>query len=646
MPRNWTRASCWIAFLAMTIPAPSAKAADASEKLLPPTTKGFLSITNPQELADQWNKTQLGQLIKDPVIKPFADDLRRQVEDRLSNFREKLGLTLDDLKGVPGGELSVAVIQPAEDQMAVAILVDVTAHREEAKALLEKASENLIQRGAKRTQAMVLETPVDIFDLPKREEGELPEPEGGQARQAVYFLKDNLLGASDSLEVIQGILARAAGQQGDSLADDVPAFRKVMARCGQDAGEHTPQIRWFLEPFGLVKALRSAVPERQRRRGTTMLDHLETTGFTAIEGMGGFVDFAVDGYELLHRTAIYAPKPYQQSMKMLVFPNAGQSEPQPWVPRDIATYTTVYCDILNAFDNFGPLCNAVVGEGEEGDYWNDVLIQLKEDKHGPQIDLREELFRQLDNQVTMITDYQLPISTTSERLLFAVATKDPAAVAKAIEKTLENDDEIRRVQFQGHVIWETVPKEIPQVPRVTIDVDLPALGLEPKEEEEEPQQEDGREGAPLLPTMAVTVAHGHLLVASHSDFLAKVLTPVDEREALGRTVDYLLVEEMIQRAGGGEACLRSFGRTDAEYRPTYELIRRGKMPESETMLGRVLNTLFSVSRKGTIREQKIDGSKLPEFEYVRRHLGPAGMFGTSEDDGWFFTGFTLRKEAE
>ena len=133
MPRIWTPALCCAACLLMTVPAPSAETPAASETLLPPSTKGLLSITDVQELTDRWDRTQIGQLMQDPVMEPFAEDLRRQLEDRWSGFRDKLGLTLDDLKDVPGGEVALGVIQPGPDHSAVAILVDVTGHREQAE---------------------------------------------------------------------------------------------------------------------------------------------------------------------------------------------------------------------------------------------------------------------------------------------------------------------------------------------------------------------------------------------------------------------------------------------------------------------------------------------------------------------------------
>jgi hypothetical protein len=44
------------------------------------------------------------------------------------------------------------------------------------------------------------------------------------------------------------------------------------------------------------------------------------------------------------------------------------------------------------------------------------------------------------------------------------------------------------------------------------------------------------------------------------------------------------------------------------------------------------------------RPQRIDGSKLPEYDMVRRYPGPAGMTMTTEETGWLLTGFTLTKE--
>ena len=57
-------------------------------------------------------------------------------------------------------------------------------------------------------------------------------------------------------------------------------------------------------------------------------------GFTAIQGVGGFLNFSTDKYEMLHRTFIYAPgnqaegqERFELSARMLKFPNGGTFTP-------------------------------------------------------------------------------------------------------------------------------------------------------------------------------------------------------------------------------------------------------------------------------------------------------------------------------
>lgn len=652
MPWNWNWATWILALLLTTIPAASAQAADPSERLLPDTTKGFISVTDVQLLADQWRQTRFGQLLEDPMMEPFVDDLLEQFAERQAGFQEKIGLTLDDLRGIAGGELSAAIIQPAKDQMAVLLMVDVTGNLDQANALLVKVSDKLLEEGAKKTTHTRLEPSLVVFDLPKKKDEQTGEPvENAPQQQAIYFLKNDLLVASDSFEEIRGVLSRLADAR-DKVLADVPAFQAVMRRCQEDAGEAAPQIRWFIDPFGYAEAIRAALPKEDRPKRKTMQDHLRATGFTAAQAIGGFLDFKVESYEMVHRTAIYAPKPFEKSMRMLEFQNVREWFTPPWVPRNVVSYSTINIDLLKAFDNVGPIFDEVVGEGEEGIWEEDVLPSMETALDGPQINLRKELFSYLDDQVIAITDYKLPIETTSERLLFAVKTTDAKKVKEAVEKILKDDlgEDVRQVLYEDHLIWEAIPKLELDVEAIRLDV--PPLGTDlggPGEVEEgddidKDEDKYKAKSAPILPEVALTVAHGYLLVASHREFLIKVLKPVDERETLSRSIDFLQIDDAITQAGGGEACIRVFSRTDEAYRPTYELIRQGKMPESQTMLGRVLNMLFGAGKSGEVRQQKIDGSKMPDFEAVRHHLGSAGMFTTAEENGWFIKGFSLGKE--
>jgi hypothetical protein len=634
VPRTWNRACFCVTLLAITLLASSARAANPSETLLPATTKGYLSIADTDDFTQHWDQTQLGQLMNDPAMKPFTDDVQRQMRERSSDLHERLGLTIDELETVPGRDASLARLLLAEDRSALVLLADVTDRLDDAQVFLQTVAANLVKQGAKQSSTKVSGTAALRFDLPippsaRPRKGEKPP----KPDQTFYLVKDNLLAGADSLEAIQGILARQAGGPGETLAD-VPAFRAVMERCQKDLGEKTPQVRWFLEPFGYDKASQAALPEAERTQGKSTLDQLELSGFDAVKGVGGFLDVGVDDYEIFHRTVIYAPKPHEKSMKMLALSNEAQPKLPNWIPRDLATCTVIYGDLLTAFDNIGPLFDEMVGEGEEG-VWLDTLESLRIQEDGPKIDLREELVKYQNNQGILLTDYELPITPTSERLIIAVAVTDSDAVAKAVKKIQSIDETVRRREFEGHVIWETIPKEKAEVKKV--EIDAPPLDFLMEEELED-------ESEPLLPNQALCVAHGYFLIASHYDFLTKVLRPIDARETLARSIDYRYIEKRIKQLAPEANCVYGFSRTDQEYRPTYELIRQGKMPESETIMGQLLNAVFTTGSTTALRQQEIDASKAPPFDFVRRYLGPAGLFATAEDDGWFFKGFTLPKQ--
>ena len=419
-----------------------------------------------------------------------------------------------------------------------------------------------------------------------------------------------------------------------------------MDRCRADAGELLPSLRWFVDPFGFIETTRLANIGKQVPKGKDLLKILARQGFVAIQGVGGYVNFYVEQkggrFEILHRSAIFAPPvpgqedgedKYELAARMLRFPNGGPLSPQRWVPREVATYASGNWDVQNAFDSTETLIDDLIGD--EGAF-QEILDGIEKDPYGPQIDLREELIGHLGNRVTLVTDYELPITPQSERTLLVAETTNATLLTQAIEKTMETDPNARRHLFDGHVVWEIVGEEV-ELPELTIE--SPAFN--PLGEVDTNDLEEGHR----LPTSAISVTHGHLFVASHFEFLKKVLRDVEDRQTLAKSYDYIVVAEKAKNLLPKEPSLFFFSRTDEEYRPSYELIRAGRMPEAESMLGHFLNAVLGENEDDVLRPQKIDGSKLPNFEAVRRYLGPAGTVVRSEKNGWFLIAFMLNKES-
>jgi hypothetical protein len=95
----------------------------------------------------------------------------------------------------------------------------------------------------------------------------------------------------------------------------------------------------------------------------------------------------------------------------------------------------------------------------------------------------------------------------------------------------------------------------------------------------------------------------------------------------------------------GVDSFRYFTRTDESYRASYELLKKNKLPQSETILARILNGMLgSGEDDNATRKQEIDGGKLPDFDDMKKYLGPGGLFVQTEENGWYVVGVLLKKK--
>jgi len=605
------------------------------DSLMSSGTRGFASIADIRSLHQHWQQTQLGQLVQDEAMQPFIEDMKQQLRRKISGFRDKLGVELADLKDIAGGEIGLGLIERENDRGAIALIVDVTGHQQQLDDLLAKVRKDLTKRGAVRSTSDVAGTKLTTYTIPSKKKG-------SDGTTAVFFVKDDMLCASDSRLEAEEMLRRFDVQSGGRLVD-VESYQETMGRCQKEASGLEPEIRWHLDPFGYARAIRSMRPAGKKRPGKDYLNILSAQGFEAIQGIGGFLNLSVGGsYELLHRTAVFAPptndkeEKYDLAMRMMKFPNNNNLAAQKWVPRKLASYRTFNFDMANAFKHFDTLFDAVAGYE---DAFEGVLEGLERDPYGPRVRVRKDFIAHLGQQVMLITDYEVPITPQSERFLFVISLTNQKAIAATVEKFMKSDPNASKSQFQGKTIWEIKEAE-DELP----DLDLAELDLlEPLDE----SNAAGNGGiANGLTSSAVCVTDGHLFIASHSDYLRQIFSQNNPGNMLNTAGDYREVEAALSHLMNGPVAARCFLRTDEVYRPIYELLRQGKMPESETLMGRMLNRMLTApddEDEGILREQKIDGRTLPEFEMVRRYFGPAGTIVRSDPDGWFIVGATLSK---
>ena len=101
-----------------------------SQNVFPDTTVAWINIADPDAFSKSFDRTQYGKLIRDPHMEAFVKSFREQLSKAGKQRLGKLGLTIEDLGQVPGGEIAIAAIVPEAGRLATVLLVDTTGHEE------------------------------------------------------------------------------------------------------------------------------------------------------------------------------------------------------------------------------------------------------------------------------------------------------------------------------------------------------------------------------------------------------------------------------------------------------------------------------------------------------------------------------------
>ncbi|MFM7207109.1 MAG: hypothetical protein ACKO4T_10630 [Planctomycetaceae bacterium] len=619
-----------------------------SETIFPATTRAWISVLDFRGMQQRFKASPYGQLINDPTMQTFVEHLREQVSRNGNQRLAKLGLTLEDLEKVPGGELAAAAIEVEGGALATVLLVDTSGHEADAKAVIERIGTRLLEQKATKVTVAGAPAQLTVYELPPDPNDVRTETAGRRRRVAFALAPQALVVGDDAIQVGQAFAVLAQGRQ-DSLAT-VESYKAVVEQCGSHCPAVTAPLRWFIAPLPFAAAYQKTNPPREKKKGPDYVAILGRQGFDAVKGAGGLLVFNEGPHAVRHHTLIHAPplpgrdpesaERFDLAARMLRFPNAAGVAPAAWVPRDAAGWAALQWDVQTAFGSAESLVDEIVGD--KG-VFDDVIASLKEDPDGPQIDVEQDLVACLGTRVSVITDHVDPIGTDCERIVIAMETADEARVAATVAKVMDADSDMRRIDIAGTVAWELVDHSM-EIPKLEVETPGGVVAHADHDTNDEAHRRRQRlreKEERLLPHSTVAVAKGHLLIASHRDILERVLTADGGTAALAAAADYAAVQTELGRYLPAATAARGFGREDESVRPTYELLRQGAMPKSKSLLGQMLNDMLGDGKPGTVREQKIDGSTLPDFETVRRYFGTSGLAMETRSQGWYVVGLSL-----
>jgi len=631
-----------------------------SEYYLPANTRAWFSIPNLQTLNKHLDASQMGQLSKDPALKPFIDSARSQMRKWLDDKGVKFEFSIEDFDDIDTGEISIAGVLPqAVDGQAMAgthgivLMADGSKDLDSVRQLIGRVDGQLQKRGATKELLEVNGIEVTKWQYPEKRKWVKHKKVSFQAIVDGWFL------VSNNDEIFRQVLRRVMNLVDPSVAGNLASqesFKYALSRCklnAQGEQEVAADVRWFVEPFGYVKLARAIEIENEpvKKMEDDWTAVLAANGLKAIRSVAGAATIATNEKEAVFRLFVHAPKDKTRDaaearmLSILDFAPIDRSEtvPPAWVPKSISGSFTAQWDFSKALAGVGPIVDSFL---KEDGAFEDLLDTVKNEP-----DFRVDIIKlvsQLDKRFTIISETVKPLGVESEKLAIGIQLIDPMAEA---DQTIMIDSIARAIRgdlidLSGFrvVVDDRTEEEFED------EDDFDFEGGLPFEEEEEEDKfaggGAGGEGFTLFEKKYIAIAKGHLFVCNDKDYLKKLLTSKDT-ESLDGQLDFIVMRDEISKfVDMKKVRAIRFGRIDKVLELNYDMIKKGELANSKSILGKAANAILTEEGDGSkTPEIQVDVSKLPDdYESaIAKYLGTMGWMTENEVGGWRITGCVLKK---
>ncbi len=490
----------------------------SGEKLLPKDTLVFFTISDVPELKEKFDKSSMGQIIHDPKMKPFMDDVQKKIDEASTELENEIGVSIRDLMELPKGELSIAILEKPARKMSVVMMFEYGDNQATIDKLLKKMDESLDKEEAEHSTEEIGDVTLHVYTL------KTPEPDN-PFKTIVYFTDASYLVVSSEVEAIKEVLERWEGDSDDTLAQN-EQFKYIQNQCKIESGE--PLVKWYVNPIGLVQSgitmAQASIPQ-----AGMVGAFLPMFGVDGFKGWGGTADFDEGDFEGVANSFVYVEKT-TGLMGVFQFP-AAQLAPPKWVPAEIGSYVVANWNILGAYTSIETLIDSFQGRGATAKALDSVAEQ------GPMIHPKKDLIDHLDGKIHMLQsapkDGDLDDGPPVPKILVGFGLKDAAKMKKtlaAAAKTPNSNMQTR--EFNGDTIYE--------------------MGT-PNENQ----------------SISIAVTEGQLIMTNDTLLLESTMRGRSERTALVDSADYKKIAKFFP----AKTSMLTFQRSDVQLKALYNMLK-------------------------------------------------------------------------
>lgn len=592
-----------------------AKALPKAAKLVPAETALLVEVDNFSQLKQQFEKTNLYRLYKEPAMAAFVDSLKEKWQEKVKKMDDAVVEAVVNADILPQGRVAFALVLnkqaiATDEPMALFISQwgeNLDKIKEAVDKKVKKAIEDGLHQKTEDYRGVTIKTMIA--------EGSSRLSYGFSSALSYCFVDDCLMGSED-IEVLKFAIAQIKGAGSSTLADDSD-YTAAIAAVGPSS---VVDINVYVNIKHIIKTIiAESQPAEPAGQAQMWINNL---GFDNLASLSYSIGMARrPGSSWSGKAFLKINGTKKGVCKMLELESAVIKAPR-FVPASAYSVTFVNLNIKKAYDelysilcSFSPMYAAMIPttllppspDGQAG-------LELKTDfidHFGSEI-----IFAQSINKSSSGTGTQPPTES-----FVALAVNNRNALEKSISKLhsamfASNDPDAAR-ELLGHTIYLISPSFLP-----------PFLGGGMT-----PMQAEPGSNIRQMPKLALTVTDTHLIFATESTVEQAIRTLSSTEATSVNSAEWFASAKLAIPTVVGLAALEDNAASSEFFWKMLKQNDKTKSDNSSASIGLAIgpNPGLMLSQAGLF-----DVGLLPEFDAVRKYFGSISFYGTSRPDGFFF----------
>ena len=590
--------SCALVLLCSFVSA-QAKVLPETARLIPPETVLLVNIDNFGELKEQFEKTNLYKLYKDPAMAAFVEDFKTKWRQKMRQLNNKVAEAIIDADVLPQGRVAVALVlneqSGEDDEPTILFITQWDEKTGEIKEVVDKMVKKAIEEGSHRNREDYRGVSITTII-------------GENSSRLSYCLFDDCLIVSTNLEVLKFVIAHIKGASSPALAGDTDYTDTIKA-----TGPYH-DIDFYVNIKQIIKTIiaEDSTGETQTKIANLGLDNVAAFGCSIGLGRRPGTSFSSKAFLKINGAK-------KGIFKMLEFESAGFRAPR-FIPALAYSVSFLNLNIKKAYDELYNILHSF--DHAAAAIMHTRLLPPSPDGQ-PGLELKSGIIDHLGSQIIVAQSTKKPFSTDSvpTETLIAVAVVNSGALEKSISVLYSKMNPDARRELLGHTIYLVT---LPGLPFLSVPMT--------------PMQGPADSAVRQIPKMAFTITETHLIFGVESTVERAIRTlSSTEAASVGSAKWFTSAKLPIPSVVGLAGLQDNVASAELWWMMKEAEKSKSKGKDSNFSMG------FGMSSKpglmpGLMFSQAglFDAGLLPEFDAVRKYFGVSALYGISRPDGFFF----------